>query len=369
VAAPALMEASTLQQTPSRTTARPRATDPRPPFVGATVWALVGAAFVLLYAYVMLRWVTGPNFRSVPAGPDVPPTWMKIVAHSIEVVTPTVFAWTLYHYVYRPWRREGELSHDGLMVLALITLYWQNTLPNYLSYGTLLSSAFTNLGSWYQYIPGWVSPNMSRLPEAPLAWGLCYACWFVFFPMKAGAKFTHWFGRRHPALSAIRVFAVAYVGFMVLDFVLEGAFLRTGMYAYAGTIHSVTLFAGKTYQFPVAEILTWGLAWTLYATLYAYRDDRGMTLVERGVEKLRVGAKRKKLVRLLALVAIFNLIFLGQNAIMILIAPHADRWPRGYKSYQVNGICGPGTAYACPAPNVPIPKQTTPTNRVQPGIF
>jgi hypothetical protein len=68
-------------------------------------------------------------------------------------------------------------------------------------------------------------------------------------------------------------------------------------------------------------------------------------------------------VRLLALVAVFNLIFLAQNAIMIVLATHSDRWPTGYKSYLVNGICGPRTPYACSSPTVPIPKQTTPTNR------
>jgi hypothetical protein len=348
---------------PAATRGRAEAVE-RPPFVAATIWAWVGAAFVVLVAYVMIRWVTGPYFRPVPAGANVPPTWMKISAHAIEAISLSVFAGTLWHYVIRPWRRDGEISHDGLMVLALITLYWQNNLPNYLSYTTLMNSSFVNVGSWYQYIPGWTSPNMNRLPEAPLAWGLCYACWFVFFPMKLGARFMHWFGGRHPAFSAIRVFAVAYAAFMVLDLVLEGIFLRTGMYNYASTIRSLTLWPGKRYQFPVYEILTWGLAWTVYATFYAYRDDTGMTLVERGVEKLRVGRKRKKLVRFLALVAIFNLVFLAQNAIMILASTHGDPWPKGFKSYQVNGICGPRSAYACPGPKVLIPKQTTPTNRV-----
>jgi hypothetical protein len=356
---------SALDTATQRVRTRSEDPDTRPQFAGVTIWAAVGAAFVVLVAYVMLRWVTGPHFQSVPAGRNVPPTWMKAAAHAIEAITLTVFPATLYYYVIRPWRREGEISHDGLMVLALVTLYWQNTLPNYLSYGTLLNSAFTNFGSWYQYIPGWLSPGMNRLPEAPLAWGLCYACWFVFFPMKAGAKFTHWFAARHPALSLARVFCVAFLGFMLLDFVLEGTFLRTGMYAYAGTVHSLTLWAGHTYQFPIYEIATWGLAWTVYATLYAYRDDRGMTLVERGVETLRIGRKRKKLVRFLALLAAFNLIFLVQNAVMAVIATHADRWPAGYKSYLVNGICGPSTNYECSAPNVPIPKQTTPTNRTQ----
>jgi hypothetical protein len=359
---------SAVSETAPPTLERRRAVEDRPPFVPATIWAAIGAAFVLLVAYVMVRWVTGPNFRAVPTGADLPPLWMKIVAHSIEVITPALFVWTVYRYVYKPWRRERELSSDGLMVLALITLYWQNDLPNFLSPGTLLSSAFTNWGSWYQYIPGWVSPNMNRLPEAPLAWGLCYACWFVFFPMKAGAAFTRWVGTRRPALSAARVFAVAWAGFMLLDFVGEGLFLRTGMYSYASTDHSLTLFAGNRYQFPILEILSWGLAWTIYATLYAYRDDRGLTLAERGVDKLRIGRKRKKFVRFLALVAVFNLVFLAQNAIMILSATHSSAWPKGYKSYQLNGICGPHTPYACPGPKVPIAKQTTPTNRVRAGV-
>jgi len=78
-------------------------------------------------------------------------------------------------------------------------------------------------------------------------------------------------------------------------------------------------------------------------------------LVERGVDKLRIGRVRKKLVRFLALVAIFNLIFLCQNAFMIVLAPHADPWPNGYRSYQVNGVCGPHTTFNC-GPTVPSPR-------------
>ena len=51
------------------------------------------------------------------------------------------------------------------------------------------------------------------------------------------------------------------------------------------------------------------------------------------------------------------------EGVMILATPHADPWPTGFKSYQVNAICGDGTPYACAAPDVTIPKQTTPTNR------
>jgi hypothetical protein len=33
------------------------------------MWALFGAAWVALIAYVLIKWVTGPYFKSVPAGP------------------------------------------------------------------------------------------------------------------------------------------------------------------------------------------------------------------------------------------------------------------------------------------------------------
>lgn len=91
-----------------------------------------------------------------------------------------------------------------------------------------------------------------------------------------------------------------------------------------------------------------------------------MTLAERGVEKLRIGRGRRTLVRFLALVALFNVVFLAQNAVMIVSTTHSSAWPKGYKSYLVNGMCGPGTSYACPGPTVPIAKQTSPSNRVAP---
>lgn len=333
-------------------------------FAPVTVWAGIGAVFVAVYVYVMTRWVTGPAFRPVPTGPDVPPTWMSITAHTIEVITIVVFAWTFWAYVIRPWIREGGIPSDGLMVLALVTIYWQNTLSNYLSHITLLSSVFTNWGSWYGYVPGWMSPNMDRMPEAPIAWGLCFACWFVFFPMKAGAAITHRLRARYPGLRPGLIFGILLLGFMVLDVVLEGAFLRTGMYAYPGTVASLTLWAGKTYQIPLYEVVTWGSCWAIWAILYANRDDRGRMLVERKVDKLRVGSKAQKFVRFLALAGLFNLVFFVQNMVLVLFSVNADPWPEGYPSYLTNGICGAGTAYDCPTPQTPLPKQDTRTNRI-----
>jgi hypothetical protein len=40
---------------------------------------------------------------------------------------------------------------------------------------------------------------------------------------------------------------------------------------------------------------------------------------------------------------------------IIALTPYADAVPDGYPTYLTNGMCGEGTEYACPGPNVPIP--------------
>ena len=43
------------------------------------IWAVVGAAILLLQLYVWIRWVSGPYFERVPAGPTELPTAMKTI--------------------------------------------------------------------------------------------------------------------------------------------------------------------------------------------------------------------------------------------------------------------------------------------------
>ena len=43
------------------------------------IWAFVGGAILAFQLYVWIRWITGPNFERVPAGPSDPPTLMKVI--------------------------------------------------------------------------------------------------------------------------------------------------------------------------------------------------------------------------------------------------------------------------------------------------
>lgn len=42
------------------------------------IWAAPGAALLAFQLYVWTRWVTGPFFQRVPAGPSEPPLFMKV---------------------------------------------------------------------------------------------------------------------------------------------------------------------------------------------------------------------------------------------------------------------------------------------------
>src|SRR6266542_3397377 len=73
-------------------------------------WAIVGGAFLAFYAYLIIAWVSGPNFTSVPSGPDSPPGWMSAVQVSWQAIGIPLTGFLLYRVLIRPWRRDGRPS-------------------------------------------------------------------------------------------------------------------------------------------------------------------------------------------------------------------------------------------------------------------
>jgi hypothetical protein len=88
-----------------------------PPSPAATVhklqpvqwWAGFGAVTFAFVAYLMIRWVTGPNFVRVPVGPSEPPTAMKVVLNTGQIVLSV----TAVIIVYWFWSgRGGKVAAD-----------------------------------------------------------------------------------------------------------------------------------------------------------------------------------------------------------------------------------------------------------------
>lgn len=121
-------------------------------------------------------------------------------------------------------------------------------------------------------------------------------------------------------------------------------------YVTTGAAPGWTIFTGRFYQFPMYEPFVVAVLVTGWTAIRYFTDDQGQTLAERGAADLRVGARRRTLVRFLGLVGALNVVFLlGYSTLIQVWQIHAGPWPKSVqqRSYFVNGICGRGTSFAC----------------------
>lgn len=318
-------------------------------------WAAGSLVWLAVSVYLLVRWNTSGQFVRTSTGADPVPGYVRTSATVLQIFMPSVFAVLAWRFVVRPWRRAGHLTLDGKFMIAL-TLMWfpQDTFCNYMQTYFLYNSVLVNRGSWNPQLPGWISPHANHLPDPMLLFGFGY----VVFMFPACILFGCWVLRkwqaRRPATGKVGLFFVCAAAMIVADFVLELPFLRFQLYAFPGGIQSLSIWGGKTYQFPLNELVGWGLVMTTITLVRFHRDDRGRTVVERGIDQVTASPKVKQLISLGAIIAVVQLTFLVFNIGTAFFSANADEFPKGYKSWMLNGICGEGTGYPCPAPGVPI---------------
>jgi hypothetical protein len=95
----------------------------------------------------------------------------------------------------------------------------------------------------------------------------------------------------------------------------------------------------------------------MLACLRYFKNDRGQTIAERGVEKFKGGAKTRQGLRFFALYGVISLIFVFFYIVPSnVIAINGGSWPDDtlQRSYFTDFICGDGTAYAWPGAGIPI---------------
>jgi Spirocyclase AveC-like len=333
---------------------------------GSLVWIIIGIIMLSMSVYCFGSWINSSDFVTNTFGREDVPGWLRIWIRTIEVLSVSLFVYCYYTYLYRPWRQNGEISFDGLIVLACASIFWQDVAANYAVNFAQLNTYFTNFGSWYGYIPGWQMPNIERMPEAIVAWGASYSSWFVLLPVLAGNKAMQMAKTRWPDVSTGGLVLVALLFFIVLDFVLEVGLVQTHAYTYMGAIKEWSLWPEQVERFPLYEPLLWGASWTAMTCLYYFRDDRGYSFADRGVTKLTSNNKAQKFLRFLALAGVLNVIFMAYNIVMVFLSLNGGSWPANPPRYLSAGLCGPTTAYACPDSALPIARRSAPTNRIIP---
>lgn len=325
-------------------------------------WATLGAGFVVFIVYLMVRWILSGDASPTPDGPDAIPRWMSIVAQTWQALGLVAWCTFIYFFLVRPWRREGHITLDGMFCIAFQSMYWQDTFANYFTHFTTYNTVFVNAGGWNRGIPGWMSPNANRIAE-PLLWNVPLYVYVIF----GTVVFANWLMRkakeRRPQLTRGQLLGGIFLFFVVWDLTVEPLFLRLGFYTYPSTIQALTINAGEYYQLPVYQAFLWPLALTAWAALRFYVDDKGRTIVQRGVDDLRTTSNRaKSVISTLALVGFCNLAMLVcYNIPTAFLTMYSGPWPKAVqeRSYLNDGICGEGTDHICPGPAIPVTRPGT----------
>jgi hypothetical protein len=181
---------------------------------------------------------------------------------------------------------------------------------------------------------------------------------FLLGMMMVGCSIMRKAKVRWPQLGTFGLITVSFGFFFVFDFIAEQVCVRLGFFAYPGGISWLTVFHGHHYQFPVYVSLIGGIFFTAFTSLRYFRNDKGETLAEHGLSEWALPARARSVVRLLAIIGACNVAFLAANIPWMTLSMYQSPWPDDItqRSYLMDGVCGPHTDYACPGPQVPIPR-------------
>ena len=327
------------------------------PFLPVKVWALVGTTSTVLVASIWIRWLTSDEVIAAPKGPDEFNAAKELFIRGVEVASVVAALYMVWRLLLRPVLRERVLTFDGMLVVSCLLVWVYDPLMNYFNFSFNYNAYFFNRGAWVNFIPGWSAPNLNRMPQPLLFIGGAYI-WYVVGCALLGCFVLRRLKTRFPTMGRGAMFATLALSIAVLEAGLEIVFLRTEIWTFPAAPRSITLFAGTRYQLPLVGPLLAGVFAAGMTYFRYYRDDRGRTICERGVDALGLSPVRRRAVSLMAVTGFVHLwIFVSFYVPWTMVALKSDTSPPDLPSYMRSGICGKGTDYACPDKLVPIPKR------------
>lgn len=319
------------------------------------MWAGLGAVILAFIAYVLIDWVSGPYFESVPDGPSDPPTWMAVNLVFWQVVSIPAALFIIYRFVIRPWRRERTIGVDGMLVIGFSTMWFQDPLSSAANHWFVYNTEMVNFGSWVHSVPWFTAfGEPGAMTSEPILFTPAAYVYIMILATALGCAVMRRARRRWPGLGTASLVGICFVAMCLFDIVLEGIiWLPLGVFEYPGGHWSI--FPDTYHKYPLNEMFTIGAVFTALACLRFFVNDRGQTVAERGVDEVRGSNGRKLLLRALAVTAAIHVImFLGYNLPNSLIGQNSTEWPADLqkRSYFTNYICGDTTNRPCPGPGV-----------------
>jgi hypothetical protein len=325
------------------------------------ILAAIGA---LVAGYALWTWgawlASGPTPITATRDPNSASWWVARVYETIMAVVVVV----LSIRVVRQCLQQRRLVFDGVIIIAgFFTLFW-DPMVNWMQPNFMYSSQWLNLNTWVAQAPGVVNPTAGLMPQ-PVFIMFIYPFGLLAFAiiLNHGMRFLQ---RRVPQISTFALLAFTYAFGLLLGACLEAPTFLFNLWGLPGAPASLSLFADAQ-RYAWAEYLTTGIVFTTFAAVRYFREEKGQTIVERGMESFTPTARTA--VTTFATIAVFAMSMWALLLVQIPAGLHASPYPAKYPAHLINGLCNiPGnpnsaapTAYGpCPgSPGFRMPVNNT----------
>lgn len=315
-------------------------------------WAALGFGIVILNFVIYVPWLaSGP--KPAPRGTDPIPAYELYSVYAFEALSITVSSIFIFRTV-RACVRERRITVTAAFVCAWVLNMWLDPFLNYIKPAFFYNAYFLNVGCWCPHTPGWNSPNGELLGDDLIGTSGIGYLWFALPPL-AAVHVLRRVQRKRGQLSIPRAFCTAVLVTGGIDLFLEAPPVYLHLWGYPSAVHWLSLWGGTSHQFPIYEPILWGSCWAVTAVLMFRLDDRGNTVMERGIESMTVSRRHRDALRVLAVTGAVFTVYFTYNVLFLWVSQWENTDTPPYPSYMRSGICGEGTGYPCPGKGIPIP--------------
>lgn len=297
----------------------------------AALLAVVGA---LVAGYALWTWgawlADGPTPVTASRDPESPSRW---IARGYEAVMITV-AVGLAIRIVRECRKERRLVFDAIMVIAgFFTLFW-DPMVDWMQPNFMYSSQWLNLNTWVSNAPGVINPTAHLMPQ-PVFIMLIYPFGLLGFAMILNHGMRD-MQRRFPRIGHLELIAFTYAYGFGIGFALEAPMFLANLWGLPGAPAALSFF-GNNHRFAWAEYITTAIVFTTFAAVRFFRNDKGQTIGERGLDNFGVAARTS--ISVFATIAMFAMSMWALLLVQIPAGLHSSPYPAGYPAHLINGLC------------------------------
>jgi hypothetical protein len=325
------------------------------------ILAIVGT---LVAGYALWTWsfwlASGPAPVTATRDPNDVSWWVARIYEGVMAVAVVVIG----THVVRQCLRQRRLAFDAFIVIGgFFTLFW-DPMVNWMQPNFMYSSQWLNVNTWVAQAPFVVNPTAGLMPQ-PVFIMFIYPFGLLGFAIviNHGMRVIQ---ARFPQISNVLLLSFAYVYGLILSVFLEAPTFLSNLWGLPGAPARFSLFADAQ-RYAWAEYLTTGIVFTTFAAVRYFKNDKGETLLERGLEAYRPAVRGA--VTGLATIAVFAMSMWALLLVQIPAGLHSSPYPRDYPAHLINGLCNiPGnpnsrepTAYGpCPgSPGFRMPVENT----------